>query len=149
MAIRSRWACIKFARNYCHYLFQNYIPCTTHRWKTTLQIRIQINANWQKLSWTIALLFLQPGGKSYSVISYERETRRGLSHQKKEHIRGHLWHVFSVEVNKETWWQSLIFRNDDLNSITRNDDLNSITRNDDLNSITRNDDLNSITTKWF
>ena len=62
---------------------------------------------------TIALLFLQPGGKSYSVINYERETRRGLSHQKKEHIRGHLWHVFSVEVNKETWWQSLIFRNDD------------------------------------
>ena len=26
---RNRWVCITFARNYFHYHFQNYMPCTT------------------------------------------------------------------------------------------------------------------------
>ena len=30
---RSRWVCITFTRNYFHYLFRNYIPCTTRVWK--------------------------------------------------------------------------------------------------------------------
>ena len=37
------WVCITFARNYFHYLFRNYIPCTTRVWKTTLQMRIKMN----------------------------------------------------------------------------------------------------------
>ena len=37
------WVCITFARNYFHYLFRNYISCTTRVWKTTLQMRIKMN----------------------------------------------------------------------------------------------------------
>ena len=47
---RNRWVCITFARNYFHYPFQNYMPCTTHVCKTMLQIRIQRNKSLQKSS---------------------------------------------------------------------------------------------------
>jgi hypothetical protein len=50
----SRWVCMTFAGNNFHRLFQNYIPCTTHVWKTTLQIRIQMNIILQQWSWILS-----------------------------------------------------------------------------------------------